>query len=314
MKLVVDIDQIMANLTNLASSIEEYNSALSSFKSASIDCSLDEVRGVIEDFKSSISQDLEKLNTSSEEYKVLVDECCTEYQANEENVQIIDSTPLLDVVINNPEVTSDYKGDAASVLTGLPSTEIVSPVYYDPNLKYNEGGLPIPYFNQRDYPDVYIGDSNVADGGCGYTSVAMIASYLTRTNISPKEIGERYPGFYVPGVGMSHSLVGQVAGDYKLGTVREVYDKDEMYQALADGKAVISTQSYGRFTRGGHLIVLRGIDENGNILVNDPNGYNAYDKGYNNKSFTLAEIDESAGKYFIFEGDGENVKVKQKEA
>ena len=87
MKLVVDIDQIMANLTNLASSIEEYNSALSSFKSASIDCSLDEVRGVIEDFKSSISQDLEKLNTSSEEYKVLVDECCTEYQANEENVQ-----------------------------------------------------------------------------------------------------------------------------------------------------------------------------------------------------------------------------------
>lgn len=307
MKLVVDIDQIMTNLTNLASSVEEYSAAVSRFNSASIDCSLDEVRGMLEDIKSSISQNLEKLNTSSEEYKNLVDECCIEYQTNEENVQTIDSIPILDVIINNPEVTSDYKGDAAVALSGLPSTEIVSPVYYDPNLKYNEGGLPIPYFNQRDFPNVYIGDSNIADGGCGYTSLAMIASYLTRTTISPKEIGERYPGFYVPGVGMSHSLVSQVASDYGLGKVREVYDENEMYQALKDGKAVISTQSNGLFTRGGHLIVLRGLDENGNVLVNDPNGDNAYGKKYNEKSFTLSEINQAAGKYFIFEGDGKNV-------
>ena len=310
MKLVVDIDQIMSNLKVLSSEVDEYNSAMTAFNSQNIECSLEEVKGVIEDCKSAIKKDLTKINASSEDYMILVDECCTEYQNNEQNVQVIDSTPLLDVIIKMPEATVDYKGDAATKLSGLPSTEITSPVYYDPNLKYNKGGLPIPYFNQRDYPNVRIGDSTVADGGCGYTSVAMVSTYLTRTNISPKEIGERYPGFYVPGEGMSHSLVGQVAKDYKLGTVKEVYDKNEMYQALKDGKPVISAQRRGIFTGGGHLIVLRGIDEDGNILVNDPNGYNAYDKGYNKKSFSLAEINQSNTKYFVFEGDGENVKVK----
>ena len=119
MKLVADINSIMSNLATLASSIEEYSSAVNEFNGASINCSLEEVSGLIEDYKSSISEDLNKLNTSSEEYKALVDDCCTEYQANEANVQEIDVSKIDDVIMNNKEVTIDYQGDASSALTPI---------------------------------------------------------------------------------------------------------------------------------------------------------------------------------------------------
>lgn len=124
MKLVVDIDSIMSNLKILASSVEEYYSAVKSFNSTNIDCSLEEVSGLLEDYKSNISNDLSKLNTSSEEYKELVDDCCIEYQTNEENNQEIDISKIDDVITNNREVTVDYQGDAATALSGLPSVEI----------------------------------------------------------------------------------------------------------------------------------------------------------------------------------------------
>ena len=88
MKLVADIDNIMSNLNVLSADIEEYQSAMANFNGASVNCSLDEVKSLIESYKNSISEDLNKLNTSSEDYKTLVDECCTEYQANEANVQV----------------------------------------------------------------------------------------------------------------------------------------------------------------------------------------------------------------------------------
>ena len=124
MKLVVDIDTIMSNLTSLASTIEDYTNTANKFNGTNIDCPLEEVNGIINDYKTGISELLNKLNTSSEDYKTLVDECCTEYQNNEQNVQEIDVSKLDDVIVKNKEVTIDYQGDAASALTGLPSVDI----------------------------------------------------------------------------------------------------------------------------------------------------------------------------------------------
>jgi hypothetical protein len=41
--------------------------------------------------------------------------------------------------------------------------------------------------------------------------------------------------------------------------------------ALREGKPLITSMGAGHFTDIGHFIVLRGIIENGKILVNDPN-------------------------------------------
>ena len=309
MKLVADVDTINSNLSKLTPEVESFSTAVSSFDGASINCTLSEISGVLNDYKNSIGTDLKNLNTSSKEYTELVDKCCNRYKDNEGNIQDIDAQKIIDIIKNAKEITFDYKGNADLKLTGLPSTKLYLTAYYDPDFKYLEGGLPIPYFNQGDYGNVRLGGSNVASSGCGFTSCAMIVSYLTRQKVTPKELAKWSQGYYVSGAGMSWGLPAAAAKHYGLGTVRQTSSASEVYKALKEGKAVMSSQRSGLFTRSGHLIVLRGLDDKGRVLVNDPNGKNAYGKGYNKRAFSMKEINQSAAQYWIFEADGENVKV-----
>ena len=125
MKLVADVDTITSNLNPLSTAVEDYSSAVSTYDGATIDCPLDEIKGSLDSFKNSISDDLNKLNTSSHEYNILVEECCSDYKSNESNTQSISIDALQEIIANAKEVTVDYKGNAATKLTGLPSTELM---------------------------------------------------------------------------------------------------------------------------------------------------------------------------------------------
>lgn len=173
------------------------------------------------------------------------------------------------------------------------------------NATYLEGGLPIPIIYQGDYPDVYLypSDKNktVKCCGCGFTSASMIVSYLTDELITPREFVDDWSRkYYVYGQGMSGDLPAAAAAHYGLGEVRTTTSIKEVVTALQEGHPVMSSQGTGLFTVGGHLIVLRGVTEDGKILVNDPNANNAINKNYNNRAFTQGEIDQSAGTYYIF--------------
>lgn len=123
MKLVVDIDKISGNLTTLTSSIESYDGSLSTFKSSTIDCSIDEIKGILNEYFNGICNDLDKLSTSSNEYSSLVTECCSEYQSNESNVQNIDVSSINTIIENNPDITTNYSSkDIEEKITTLPST------------------------------------------------------------------------------------------------------------------------------------------------------------------------------------------------
>ena len=124
MKLVADLDKISSNLTNLDSEIDTYSSAVSTFSSASINCTVEEVSGDLESFKSAIAEDLNKLNTSSTEYNQLVEECCTEYKANEDNTSTINMDNIVDIISNNRDVTIEYQGNASTKLTTIPAFEV----------------------------------------------------------------------------------------------------------------------------------------------------------------------------------------------
>ena len=126
MKLVADVDTITSNLKPLTTSIEDFTSAVSAFDGASINCPLNEVSGVLDSYKSSISDDLNKLNKSSHEYNDLVTDCCSKYKANEEKTQSLDIEKLADIISNCSEISFDYEGSAAKKLTGLPSTDLGS--------------------------------------------------------------------------------------------------------------------------------------------------------------------------------------------
>lgn len=69
-------------------------------------------------------------------------------------------------------------------------------------------------------------------------------------------------------------------------------------KSLINRKAGDCKHEKGTFTRGGHFIVLRGITEDGKILVNDPND-NAK-KQHFNRSFDLSLIKREAKAFWCF--------------
>lgn len=162
-------------------------------------------------------------------------------------------------------------------------------------------GSFVQYY-QGDYSNVPYGSSNLAACGCGPTSFAMIASTLLGQSITPEDAvtwcGNRY---YVSNQGTSWSYFAAAASHFGLNvTVNQTSSINDAITALKNGKYVISSQGPGLFTSGGHYIVLAGIDENNNITVKDPNKNNAVTKGYNNRTFTSAEINQAAKQYWIF--------------
>lgn len=173
---------------------------------------------------------------------------------------------------------------------------------------YPANGMKIPHYLQTDYANVPYGSSNIAACGCGPTSFAMVASYLTGTTITPADaVAWCGNSYYVWGAGTSWSYFEAAAKHFGCGSIRESYDANEVLKALSEGHPVISSQHAGLFTRGGHFIVLRGVENGNKVLVNDPNDSEA--KNYINRSFDMAsEVDITSDAYFIFESTGPSTK------
>lgn len=162
------------------------------------------------------------------------------------------------------------------------------------------GGLSIPLYYQWEYQEAY-GRGTIAQYGCGPSSFAMVVSYLKNETITPADVvawcGNDY---YVPGAGTSWSFFAAAAEHYNIGSVTTTTSSQEVIQALQEGRPVISSQSAGLFTRGGHYIVLRGVTLEGKILVNDPNDNDR--KQYASREFDMStEINSTSRCYWIFE-------------
>ena len=73
---------------------------------------------------------------------------------------------------------------------------------------YPANGMKIPHYLQTDYANVPYGSSNIAACGCGPTSFAMVASYLTGTTITPQM---RLPGVETPIMSGVRELAGLIS-------------------------------------------------------------------------------------------------------
>ncbi len=153
------------------------------------------------------------------------------------------------------------------------------------------------YYDQTQYDYPY-GDDTIAGSGCGPTAFAMVASTITGKSITPVDAvawcGNKY---YMPNVGTYWSYFEAACKQFGVGYEGQTDSIDTAIEALKKGKYVISSHGPGLFTRGGHFIVMSGIDYDGKIIVYDPNGYNNY-KG---TSFTRAQINASGTSYWIFD-------------
>ena len=140
----------------------------------------------------------------------------------------------------------------------------------------DEPGLPIPLLFQGDYPEIvlyYNGiPKSVATSGCGATSISMVIAYLTgNTDQNPYTLfcaavdDGRYHGN-----GLSHRTLQWLAEQYGVYGKWIEGSESAIINALNAGIPVIAHMGEGAFTEKGHYIVLRGLTEDGKVLVGDP--------------------------------------------
>lgn len=132
----------------------------------------------------------------------------------------------------------------------------------------------IVYYNQKDYKGVMYGKTQtVAEDACGPTSLAMIVDSLTNANIGVLGMCDFAVsnGYNCEGNGTYRTLMSRGAQAFGL-TVKQIgrNDAQGLAEELAKGHPAIALMGKGTFTDSGHYIVLTGIDQNGNVYVNDP--------------------------------------------
>ena len=163
----------------------------------------------------------------------------------------------------------------------------------------------IPLLNQCDYPETQYGDyGTIKSHGCGIVSIAMVTSYLTDTFQNPVELAKQFGDYNTPS-GSYWNLFEESASYFGIDTPQQTYIWTEVESALKQGQPVICLQSRGLFTSSGHFIVLTGINENGKIIVNDPNGEN-WEKNQEliegfKHGFTKEQICDEGGPFWIYQ-------------
>lgn len=129
-------------------------------------------------------------------------------------------------------------------------------------------GSWVPCYYQTDYPNTPYGTGTVATSGCSMTCMAMVVSALTDYTVTPDELAERFRN--ADGSHIQRMEAIATIYDIKYTKTFALYDA---VQALADGKLVVEmVASPSPFSSTQHLILLTGIDSEGKIFVNDPNG------------------------------------------
>ena len=138
----------------------------------------------------------------------------------------------------------------------------------------------LTYYNQLDERwanEMYGKTDTIGVAGCGPAALAIAISNLTSDETDPVEVAEwSYENGYVcEGSGSYISLIPNAAEHFGLNVEKlGKSNAEELKQHLEDGKMIIAIMGAGHFTSTGHFIVLRGVTDDGKILVADPVSYN----------------------------------------
>lgn len=138
-------------------------------------------------------------------------------------------------------------------------------------------GLPIAPVYQFDYPAAVCfaaGEyKSVATSGCGATCMSMVIGYLTgNEDQSPQSLFEQawQNGDYY-GYGLSHAALDRLARANGVAGTWIGRDEKTLRRALREGRPVIAHMGPGQFADEGHYILLRGLTDDGRVVMNDPN-------------------------------------------
>ena len=144
-------------------------------------------------------------------------------------------------------------------------------------------GITYKNFKQGDFPNIPYSEGSIATSGCGATSTAIVLSGYGY-DVSVPEVANWITANSVPTTwdanqkalehfgGITSKVI--IGGNTKQDTMNYV---EQIRKAFSEGKPVIanvkpSVAGGNLYTSYGHYIVLLGEDQNGTVLVSDPNG------------------------------------------
>lgn len=145
------------------------------------------------------------------------------------------------------------------------------------DVRFTDGVVSVVYYNQMDerYAGKPYGTDHIGGYGCGPTAMAIVVSSLTSNMVDPAKMAEwSYKnGYWCKGSGSYHGLIPAAASAWGLPVSGcSASEPQRILDALADGKLVVAIMSKGHFTKSGHFIVLRGVQD-GKIMVADPGSH-----------------------------------------
>ena len=160
----------------------------------------------------------------------------------------------------------------------------------------------MPLYDQTDYAHIKYSTGTIASSGCGITCLAMVASYFTGQEWTPDEcaaLGNKVEGHKVDNVGRMLTAADKIGLTYEQKTTKE------LMPALQNGDIVIALVN-----NSGHFVVLKGLTEDGKVLVNDPYGPWQDEKDQTGQVLTFSEwgyvqqndINLTAGRIWVFNG------------
>jgi len=222
-------------------------------------------------------QQVEAINESDVEYMIDIS-----FSVDDETGEVYNKTP--DEIMDEMGFDDEQKNWANlmyNVFTGQKITPDSEFVDKDRLQSYEGVDLDgLTYYNQLDERwanEKYGKTDTIGVAGCGPTALAIAISNLTGDEADPVEVAEwSYENGYVcEGSGSYISLIPNAAEHFGLSVEKlGKSNADELVEHLEDGKMIIAIMGAGHFTNSGHFIVLRGVTDDGKILVADPVSYN----------------------------------------
>lgn len=142
-----------------------------------------------------------------------------------------------------------------------------------PREQWRAGDVPFLYQTDGAWADAPYAGADVAEAGCGPTSLAMVYVALTgKTDLDPAAMAAfSEQGGYVEGGLTAWRLMTDGAAELGLSSQEVPADESALTAELAAGHPVICSVGPGDFTEKGHFIVLAGVAEDGRVVVHDPN-------------------------------------------
>ena len=142
---------------------------------------------------------------------------------------------------------------------------------------FSNGITEVIYYSQLDSRwanTLYGRAGTIGREGCGPAALAIVVATLTPNKVTPVDVANwaAANGHRAVGSGSYHSLIPRGAEHYglKVTGLGRGGNGQPIVDALSEGKLIIVIMNPGHFTSSGHFIVLRGVTENGKILVADP--------------------------------------------